>query len=158
MEHRLGCRYGVAQIQHCHHVVLIKVSLVVGFEVVALADLVHDIVLTTQTFIHRELVADAFGDPSSLTLIWVSIDLFEWIVMFNHLRRPSYLLTKGGYDWIKAFEQAIFCHSVIIELALLIYFLADPASTLINEFIRREEVLVAFRVSLEADWVLRSML
>ena len=65
---------------------------------------------------------------------------------------------KGRNDRIKAFEEAIFSLRIIVELALLLYFLTDAASTLINEFIRREQVWITFRISLEADWVLNAML
>ena len=78
--------------------------------------------------------------------------------MLNYVRRPSLLVFKGRNDRVKAFEQAIFSLRIIVELALLLYFLTDAASTLINEFIRREQVWIAFRISLEADWVLSTML
>ena len=63
--------------------------------------------------------------------------------MLNHIRRPSLLVFKGRNDRIKAFEEAIFSLRIIVELALLLYFLTDAASTLINKFIRREEVWIA---------------
>ena len=43
----------MAQIQHFHDVKLVKVSLVIRVEVVALADFVHNIVLSPQALIHR---------------------------------------------------------------------------------------------------------
>ena len=63
--------------------------------------------------------------------------------MLNHVRRPSLLVFKGRNDRVKAFKEAIFSLRIIVELALLLYFLTDAASTLINEFIRREEVWIA---------------
>ena len=63
--------------------------------------------------------------------------------MLNHVRRPSLLVFKGRNDRVKAFQQAIFSLRIIVELSLLLYFLTDATSTLINEFIRREEVWIA---------------
>ena len=49
-------------------------------------------------------------------------------------------------DWdnrVEAWFQTVFCLSIVVELVFIFDLLTDPTCSLINEFIRREEVRVA---------------
>ena len=78
--HRPAC------LDQVHDSVLVKVSLVVGVQIEAFTNSIHQVVLSTTSFCQFDRLRGAFSDLGALLGARICVHLGKWILMIDQLR------------------------------------------------------------------------
>ena len=130
---------------------LVKVCLLARIlEVVPIAHLVHQIVLSAPDLSHRDRLRCAFQNPLLLDCSRISVYLLEWIIMLDHLRGPGNLLYEIRHDLYCSLHNTIFCFRVVVELIVGRWFGSITTRTWNDKLVFFEDV-TSLRIPRKVD-------
>ena len=140
-----------ASLDQVHDSVLVKVSLVVGVQIKAFTDSVHQVVLSTTSFCQFDWLWGAFSDLRALLGARIRVYLSKRILMVDQLRWTRHLLLKNRHSTVSSLKQLVLRHSIVVERGRRARWFQSSPYARVDKLVLCKHIKVSFRYSLKVD-------